>query len=184
MQIIEVGKLFAEGITEYTEMPEYNYRSGSHRLIIAMAGLSAREIEAVKSGDVKFAFTVIRDVLVLQYRFGSVLPWSDATYTWHKVPANEQVLPPEITGQQRATIEIFLIEATTGIVKAIRLVSFSPTFTKLLHKVIRGQAARPFPSDYDYQVQAVFRNYTSAELRKRALASCNGGDGVDRPATY
>jgi hypothetical protein len=184
MYEVKVGKLFKAGVTHYEEMPEYNYRSGVHQLLIAMQHLRPEEIEAVRSARASFAFTVIKDVLVFQYRFGSVLSWSDAAYTWHKVSVAEQQLPPEVAGEQRAMLEIVLIEATTGIVKVIRAVSFSPTFTRRLHQAIRQQAVRPFSPDYDSQVRQIFAAFSSSQLRHKAIASCTGGDTVDRESPY
>ena len=184
MRTLTVGHLLEPGVTRFDEMPEYNYRSGVHRLIIAMRNLTAKEIEAVKSATVKLAFTVIGDVIVFQYRFGTVLPWSDATYTWHKVSAAEQIRPRALTGEQRMMLEIILVEATTGIIQALRVVTMSPTMSRRLHEAINRQADAPFPTDYDAQLQRLFANYTSAQLRDRALASCTGGDTTDRPSPY
>lgn len=184
MPIIAVGQPLQPDVTRYQEMPEYNYRNGGHHLMIAMANIRPGELEAVKSAPANFAFTVVGDVLVFQYRFGAALPWSDAAYTWHKVPAAEQLRPPKLIGQERALLEIILVEATTGIVKAIRAVSLSPTFSQRLHTAINRQADAPMPADYDAQVQRIFDTFTSAQLRDRAIASCTGGDDVDRDAPY
>lgn len=184
MPTIAVGQPYQKGVTQFPEMPEYNYWRGGHRLAIFMAGITPDELAAVKSAPVQLAFTVVGDVLVLQYRFGAGLPWSDATYTWHKVTPVDQARPPKMIGQERALLEIILVEATTGIVKAIRVVSFSPTFTQRLHAAINRQADAPLPADYDAQAQRVFKNFTSKQLRDRALASCTGGDDTDRPAPY
>lgn len=184
MHTIFVGKLLKEGVTQYEEMPEYNFRSGVHRLIIAMKNLTPKEIDAVRHVDVKLAFTVIGEVIIFQYRFGAVLPWSDAAYTWHKVPISEQVRPRQLTGEQRVLLEIILVEATTGIVQAIRVVSLSPTFSQRLHTAINRQADNPMPDDYDAQTRRIFDNFTSGQLRARALGSCTGGDTVDRPSPY
>jgi hypothetical protein len=184
MRTLKVGELLEPGVTEFKEMPEYNYRSGSHRLIIAMKNIRRVELLAVKSVPARFAFTVIGDVLVFQYRFGTTLPWSDAAYTWHKVPAAEQVRPPKLTGKQRILLEIVLVEAKLGIIEALRAVSLSPTFSQRLHKAINAQADAPMPADYDAQVQHIFDTFTSAQLRDRAIASCTGGDDIDRDAPY
>lgn len=184
MRTLNVGQLLEPGVTRYDEMPEYNYRSGIHRLIIAMRNLTPEEIEAVQHASVKLAFTVIGDVLIFQYRFGSVLPWSDATFTWHKVPVAEQVRPPALSGEQRSLLEIFLVDAATGVIQAIRVVSMSPTMSRRLHEAITRQADAPLPADYDEQARRVFAQYTSNQLRNRALASCTGGDTMDRPSPY
>ncbi len=149
-----------------------------------MANLRPEEIAAVRSDTVKLAFTVVGPAIIFQYRVGAELPWSDAAYTWHKVPAEERVEPPALGGRQRAPLEIILVEATTGIVQAIRVVTMSPTMSRRLHEAIRRQAAAPLPADYDAQVWRVFDSYTSAQLRDRAIASCTGGDDIDRPSPY
>lgn len=184
MRTLKVGEHLEPGVTRYDEMPEYNYRGGQHLLIIAMSRPTPEEIEAVRSAAVKLAFTVVDTILVFQYRFGSVLPWSDAVYTWHKVPPAEQVRPPRLSGEQRALLTIVLVAAATGVVEALRIVSMSPTFSQRLHRAIERQIDDTFPADYDAQVARVFAAYTSRQLRDRALASCTGGDAVDRPSLY
>lgn len=179
-----VGDLMPGGQTQYDEIPEYNSRSGAHRLIIPMAQATAEEIEAVKTGDVKLAFTTIGDVIMFQARFGAIIPWCDAAYTWHKLPAEEQIRPPELTGNQRMMLTIILLEATTGEILAIRAVSMSPTMSKRLNAAINRQADAPFPADYDEQAWGIFNRYSSQQLRDKALASCTGGDSTDRPSPY
>jgi hypothetical protein len=185
MRTIEVGKLFDPRLTRWDDgVSEYNYRGGYHRLIIPLARPTPDEIEAVRFGAAKFAFTTIGPVIVFQFRFGTAISWSDALYTWHKVPVEERVEPVTLTGEQRVPLEVFLLDAATGIVRAIRVLTLSPTFSRRLHEAIRRQAAEPFPDNYDELAAHVLTNYTSRQLRDRALASCTGGDGVDRPSPY
>lgn len=184
MHTIKVGELFDPALRVWPEAPEYNFRSGVHRLIIALRRPRADEVEAVRVGAAKFAFAVIGPVLVFQFRFGTALPWSDALYTWHKLPAGERVEPAALSGEQRVPLEVFLVDAATGVVRAIRVVTLSPTFSRRLHEAIRQQAAAPFPANYDELAQRVLDTYTSKQLRDRALASCAGGDEIDRPAEY
>jgi len=181
---LAVGQPLEPGVTRYEELPEYNYRNGEHRLLLFMENITLDELAAVREGDAKFAFTVIGDVLIFQYRFGSALPWSDAAYTWHRVPEEEQIRPPALEGPQRAALLIILVEATTGIVQALRMVSLSPTMSRRLHEAINRQAAAPLPADYDDQIRRIFERFTSKELRDLALASCTGGDVADRASPY
>ena len=45
-------------------------------------------------------------------------------------------------------------------------------------------AARPFPDDYGQQAEMLFVNYSTKQLRQRALASCTGGTQHDNPAPF
>jgi hypothetical protein len=81
-------------------------------------------------------------------------------------------------------LHVIFIDANTGIVEALRVLTFSHSFTKRLHKAIREQAARPFPDHYDQQAKLLFVNYSTKQLRQRALASCTGGTHHDNPAPF
>lgn len=179
MRTIAVGQLLAPGVRHYDEIPEYNYRGaepgGYHRLILPLRHPRSIEIRAFKTGTAEFAFGLIGPALVFLYRFGPAIGWGDAFYTYHKLPAAEQTLPPVLTGQQRALVECILVEANTGIVKALRVVSFSPDFSRLLHEAIRKQAAAPYPADYDRQVRALMDKYDTQQLLAQAQARCFGG---------
>lgn len=181
---LEVGQPLRPGVTRYPELPEYNYLSGGHGLVLYLLDITPAEREAVRRAPVKLAFAVIGDVLFFLYRFGTEIPWSDASYTWHKVPPEWQVRPPALTGEQRILLTIALVEASTGIVEAIRVVTMSPTMSRALHLAINRQADAPFPADYDEQVRRVYAATTSNQLRRRAIASCTGGDTMDRPSPY
>lgn len=178
MRAIAVGQLYEPGVTHYEETPEYNFVGGLHRLLIPIRHPRNAEIKGVKSGVAEFAFTVMGPALAFLYRFGegkAGLPWGDAFYTWHKVPAEQQIPAAVLTGQQRVILQVILIAADTGIVKAARAVTLSPEFSQLLHEAIRAQAAAPFPTDYDRQTRALLNRYTTEQLLAQARARCIGG---------
>jgi hypothetical protein len=184
MYAIQVGKPLNPTINSWPSMPEYNFIDGSHELVISYANPHPKEIEAVWEATAHFAFTIIRDIIVFQFRFGGALPWSDCGYNWHLVPADARTLPDMPAPGERAMLRVIFIDANTGIVKALRALTFSHTFTKRLHKAIREQAERPFPDDYTQQAELLFVNYTTKQLRQRALASCTGGTQHDNPAPF
>jgi hypothetical protein len=184
MQVITVGKPLNPDVDHWPDMPEYNYLADGHELLISYPNLRQQEIDAVWEATARFAFTVVGDIIVFQYRFGAALPWSDCGYNWHRVPEEERTLPPEPEPEERALLRVILIDANTGIVKALRLMTFSHTFTKRLHQAIREQAARPLPTNYTEHARMLFINYSTKELRRRALASCTGGSQDDRPSPF
>lgn len=154
---IEVDKPYLTNGGPIQEGVEYNFRFGQHELLMALSNLTEQKILAIRKGTAEFALFVQGDVLLFLYRFGNAVPWSDAPYCWHLVPSDQRTLPPEATACEGELLRIILVEATTGIVKGLRVIGLSPDFTQALHRAIATQAARPFPWDYDEQLQAIYQ---------------------------
>lgn len=161
---------------------QYNYRSGGHELILFLARPRSTEVQTVKRGNTEFALVTQDDLLLLLYRFdknGDGLPWGDAPYSWHLVPADQRDLPSEPeTPERRDLLHVLLVDAADGLIRAIRVVTLSPSFTAVLRGSIREQAARPWPGDaaYDRQLQALYQRFPqTAEMLPLATARTPGG---------
>ncbi len=178
----EVGKPYIPGRRNWPENVEYNYRQSTHELRAFMANLNLWEVEEIRRGPCEFALAVEGDVLFFLYRFGEgrreAVPWSDAPYSWHLVPADQRSLPePHGLPEGRDTLQVILVDALTGIIRALRMVSFSPAFSTALRLAIRDQALRPWPggAEYDRQLTAIYDRYDSQALLARAVAKTKGG---------
>jgi hypothetical protein len=90
--------------------------------------------------------------------------------SFHLVPVEERSLPPDhLSPQTRAVVTVLLIEAQSGIVQAIRVVTLSPAFTRRLFEAIRQQAQQPFDLGYyDAVLAAVYERCSSEELARQA----------------
>jgi hypothetical protein len=76
---------------------DYQYRLGSHELILAIRGVTERQEAAVGRDEAEFALVVEGPLLVLGSRFGVTLPWSWATpYNWHFAPPAERDVPATV----------------------------------------------------------------------------------------
>jgi len=178
MQLIEVGRPYVAGITQWPQTGEYNYIGGEHQLRLFWDSPTAQEVREVRRGVAQFAFVHQNQVIFFLYRFG-MMPWADAPFSIHLVPASYRQLPPPSIGPDaRALLRIILVDASTGIVKAARLMTFSPDFSGALEAAIRKQAEAPWPgdADYDIQIQAVYRRYpTPRSMLDAAVARTVGG---------
>lgn len=176
---LSVGKPYIEGKTNWPEGVEYNYRGGGHELRLFYRDLTPKEYDAIASGPARFAFAVSGDVIFFCWKFGD-LPWADSTFSAWLVPDAERVPPPEWTEPEaRALCAVICVETTSGLVAALRAVTFSPDFTRRLHRAIRDQLGRPYPGEDAYMRQCtrVYSAYSSADLaRKLAVATCKGGE--------
>ncbi len=179
MQIVAIGKPLFEERTELPEAVEYSYQSGDHTLLLSMKNLHPQEIEAVRESEAEFGLYCENEIIFLLYRFGEALPWSDSAFSWWNVAEEDRKIPaPQSNPAERILLKIILVEAVTGIVKAIRVTTLSPDFTEKLHNAIREQATgEPFSrSEFVARSLAVYKNTTPAELAANAIAKTKGGE--------
>lgn len=177
MHEYRVGQRYHLARGTWPEGAQYNYRQGQHELLLFFKWPTAREIEAVRVRDAEFGVYAHEDLVVLLYQFGSGVRWSDAPYSWHLVPAEQRNLPPVPDEEERAFLHVILVDASTGVIRAMRAVTFSPAFTRVLHAAIRDQAARPFDAArYDQALKRLYRQYPTTEtLLAAANARTRGG---------
>lgn len=168
MHKYEVGTPYIPGKTSWTETGEYNCRSGAHELRLFFRNLRDQEIAAVASGEAKFSLAVVDDIIFMLYKIGDAFQWSDAPYTWHTLPESERDLPPALAASEKMLLTVVLVEASNGIVKALRLVSMPHDFSLKLNAAIRKQADMPFDQkQYDQHLASIYARFNTGELRRR-----------------
>jgi hypothetical protein len=175
---LAVGKLYSPRRRQWEERADYNFRSGAHELRIFLAGATEAEIHAVSTGPLEFGLLVQQPELFLITRFGATMSF-DCSYSWHRVKPSERVPPPaweETKPELRALCTIILVEATNGIVLALRAVTFSPEFTRSIHRAIALEAALPYnPAAHEARALATLAGLTTDELWRRCTVMCRGG---------
>jgi hypothetical protein len=181
-----VGDRYHPDRTFWPERGEYNFRQGEHELRLFYASPSKAEIAAVRAGEAHFALLAAPPVIIFCYRFAAApgfeagIPWSDAPYTWHMVPEDQRTLPLDLPHPtSRALLNIVLVDAGTGIIRALRAVTFSPEFSRALHRAIHDQAASSWRGQRHYEeaVEALYRRYPTSEAFVAAAQDrCTGGE--------
>jgi len=145
---------------------QYNYSNGEHELVVTLRGAEGQHAAAVSQGEAGFALVDESPLLVLCARFGDDLPWMAAPYCWHRTPSRERVLPPTAGSEDesRIQLEILLIEAADGSVRATRCVTLGLDFTRALNEAIREQARFPFdPREHDRRLLDLKRRCPTPE---------------------
>lgn len=74
MHRYKVGQLYNPARSRWEELPEDNFRNGQHELLLFFRSPSRAEIESVKTGQARFAFTVERGVIFFLYEFATAVP--------------------------------------------------------------------------------------------------------------
>src|SRR5437870_4284573 len=111
------------------ECAEYAFHGGEHELVLWLEGATRRELDDVARSECEFALVVENDVLFFLQRFGQSMPWSDAPFSWWLVPEGQRVLPPLPEVEElSAVLHVVVVDAATGIVRALRDVPLVPSF--------------------------------------------------------
>jgi hypothetical protein len=110
---------------------------------------------------------------------GKVVCSFDCSYQWHRVSPEERSQPPaweETSPELRALLTIILVEASTGIILALRSVSYSPAFTRSLHRAIADQAALPYDAAaHEAAVADIVHRLDTNAIWERCAVRCEGG---------
>jgi hypothetical protein len=178
MQALFVGKPYHPDRRSWPEGADYNYHASQHELRIFRARAKPEEVKAIDSGPVEFGLLIDSEGLLLVTRFGRLLSFG-CTYHWHRVDLTDCTLAPpdeETSPALQALITIVLVEATTGLVLGLRTVSFSPEFTRALHRAIHGQVVAPFDPDTHGQWADGMLRFTTEQLWDKTTVRCRGGE--------
>ncbi len=104
----------------------------------------------------------------------------DCSYQWHRVSPEERTDPPaweDTSPALRALLSIILVEATNGVILALRTVTYSPSFTRSFHRAIADQAGLPYdPAAHDAAVADIVRRLSTEQLWERCTVRCVGGE--------
>lgn len=155
----------------------YNYTVTGHELTCYLERPARDEVRAFRKGRAKFALLEEGPVLFLLHRFGEALPWSDAPYSIHLVPEERRQLPPALLGpHSRALLTAMLVDRSTGVIRGMRALSWSPGFTRVMHAAIRRQATLDFdPDEYDEAIARAYRKWPESSEMLRAVAARTSG---------
>lgn len=156
---LRVGAIYDPRRTTWPEGAAWTYHDG-WELLLRFAGPSTLEVAGVANGPASLAIMLAGPVAIGLYRFGEgrsdaerapllaaikgilpnashdpmdAIPWSDVPlepHLWTRVPPTEEQAP----------IRIVLIDADTGIVRAMRVALLAPGFTAAMR--VAAAAAR------------------------------------------
>jgi hypothetical protein len=181
MSLYTVGGLFDPGRTSLEEGTEYNFAADQHVIKLVWRRLTLAEVAAVDHDPIQFALFVEEEQIILFLKLGEVSGWSEMPYTIWRVSEDGRTIPAMPDPAEHAGITIFLVQAETGRIAAMRFLTISPAMAMALLMAIRHQASLPFDqAHYDARL---------AELRLRdptpdafvadtimVRIRCNGGE--------
>ena len=179
MHIYAVGHPYSQNVTSWPDgSSDYNWFDDGHELRLFLDNPTSRELHDYKKGRAEFSLAVVGPIISIAYRFGAQ-PWSDSTYNYWLTPADRrpEMLTTWEKEAQRFLLQVVLIDASNGIVKALRAVTLSPEFSAALAIAARHQVEKGDPgAAYDRTIESYLQTYPqSTDLLPLSIARCTGG---------
>lgn len=170
-----VGKPYNPSRTVWPETPFLRLTEQGTQLLLFYRSPTDQEISAIRVGKASFGWIGSEHTGVLGFRF-QPLPWSDVPYTPHRKSPDDMPGLPE--GGDQQLVQVVLVDADTGIIRAVRTLTWPERFTKAVRASVQEMLDKPFsPSAADAALDALYARYpdTNQLVRQRADVTCTGG---------
>jgi len=168
--LLKVGEPFVPERTVWDDGRfEYRYFSGSHLLQICWSAPSQEVTHAFSNGEMHAAVYEECGVLFFLFKINGFMDWSDQALSIWLVPERDRSIPPLRDGEH-AVLTLALVDADTGLVRALRVVTYSPRLSRLFLDGLRTQLETPFDrAQHQATIASLYQRYaTSTELARRA----------------
>ncbi len=177
---LRVGELYLPGTTSWPEEVEYNYFGGKHELRFILKNPSRYVTEVIKKMPLTLGLYARNDIILLAYRFTDykkklVPVHGYSPFSIHLVPENLRTVP-ELPGgtEHEEVLNIHLVDADTGILKAARSAVMSHEFTAALCTAIVEQSRLPFAEDYNDRLRELDGMFPDTDaIFESCLARCS-----------
>ena len=167
---VQVGQLYSPNRTRWPETPHLRLSPAACDLALFLNEPSDDEAREVRTGAASFAWIDGGPVSVLCFRFGA-MPWMDTPFEPWRLPASERGVPAGDPGQY-LVLQITLVDAATGIVRAMRVAPWTPDFAEQVRETLRRQLAAPEDRGAAARRLAAMYQHDSEELAEQAAARC------------
>ncbi|WP_433635598.1 hypothetical protein [Nocardia sp. CA-120079] len=134
-----VGELYHPNHTRYPDGAiHWELSERGATMVMFMAAPTDTEVMAVRKGAAQFALLAGQHALILAHQFDP-MPWSDTP--WQVVrQTNATAGLPLIGAHGHLMVTVFLVDANTGIIAAIRGTTWTARFVEAVRAAIRTQS--------------------------------------------
>lgn len=179
MHKIEVGTLYSPTRRQWQETPQLRMQAAGVELALFYASPTPTEVEAVRHGKAQFAWIDSEHTGMLAFRLGDGVRWSDCPYHPHREQAADPDARVGIPDEWVSTLlTVVLVDAATGITRAILAVSWPERFTRAVRASVRRMLEQPYSDQaHNAAIDNLYARYpTTAKLvHDRADVTCTGG---------
>lgn len=165
----QVGEKFPLPIQAQGEGGIFQYDRNGAMFILKLARTDIIAIEAFRTGAIEIGLFCRENILFFLYKIDGIFKtWGDCPYA---LPFHAREQWPDFAKPQDKTLNLYLVESHLEILLAMRAVTLDDGFHSQLVEIVHKQAAQPFDkAAYLPTIQAIWRQYTPAQMAKAALA--------------
>lgn len=176
MHTYSVGKLYAPGRTQWPEATDVDVRGGQLTLRLFWKDLRAPVVQHVKRSPIEVGLAVQNGLVFLLYRIEGASEWSDQPVSYVNIAPSDRQLPPELQDRQLLLVQIHLVDADTGLLRALRVFSVSSRFATAWRTAMAGDLTLAPWEDYHQRIDVVYAQFpTPGDLLRTSLVTETGG---------
>jgi len=160
---LEVGKPIEGCIKQYQEGVKFDFDNSGAVLFIMFRDPTNQEIESIRKGRLQIGICTLSNIIFMLFKFGN-LNWIDAPFDIH-LAQNQSFLNVEMNESQGFGMSMFLVDASTGILQAMRLIGWPHRLSQIFIEEAKKQVEQAFEqSEYDRKIDAVYMKYSTNDL--------------------
>ena len=119
------------------------YDESGPMLLISLGGLTEQETKKLRKGLMEFAVFEKDEILFLLVQVPGVLVWSDAPFHIGLYPDGRQLPDEDIKDGEGWGLNVIGLEATTGEIKALRLIGLGTEISREMFRIIVPRGLLP-----------------------------------------
>lgn len=164
MVSFEVGKLYQPGVNKYREESKVYMTPSGIVLEVFYNKPTSKEIKEFKSGVFQSDLFQFETIQFFLFRFGTT-PWIDAPYNVNINNLNMDDVQKPVGDTEGYLISVYLVDASTGILKVIRTIGANHNFSVKLYDALKMQELYPFSIDnYYYEINQAYQKWKTSEM--------------------
>lgn len=164
MELFKIGELYDGKTTKYREGCKFNITNSGATLELFFTNPSTEEIKNCRKGPLTFNFIKLDSIIFFIVKINS-LALIDCPYSVHLSKNLTKIAYPSIN--QGLALTLFLINANTGILECMRLITLGEKFSKQLIDTIKEQGNEMFDiQKYNMELAKIYQKYNAKQLEK------------------
>ena len=168
-----VGSPYEPGVQSWEAGCFFQMAGEECSLELFWLDVTDRDVENVARGEATFGLWYSNDGDVyFIFRFGQDA-WADSVFSVWQMPEEKRIRPPKVFGRRRLVLDIVLVDAETGTVRAVRRAPLSVSFSRKLCASVARQFGDRYISawsgeDFEARCLKVYAEYPESGAISKA----------------